>query len=123
MSIKHLTLAEITEIHQILIEEFEGEGGIRDIGALEAAIIRPQLGYYETLLEQAAALMEGLILTYPFLDGNKRTAFFAADIFLRLNGQEISCENKDAYMSLLKQDIRLDQLLSWLKEHTQSVKK
>lgn len=54
---KYLSLQEITEIQDVLIREFGGINGVRDIGALESAVMRPQTGYYETLLDEAAALM------------------------------------------------------------------
>jgi death-on-curing protein len=67
------------------------------MGALEAALLRPQLGYYEGLIEEAAALMESLANNHPFIDGNKRVAFFVTDTFLRMNGQYIDCDNSKAY--------------------------
>ncbi len=48
---------------------------MRDLGALEAAIARPQMGYYGGLIEEASALMESLAMNHPFADGNKRVAF------------------------------------------------
>jgi death on curing protein len=80
------TVAEAIEFHNQLIEEFGGTQGLRDKGRLEAAILRPQTGYYGTLAEEAAALMESLANNHAFLDGNKRTSFAVADTFLRLNG-------------------------------------
>ena len=57
--------------------EFGGTQGIRNTGALDAAIVRPQSSYCDTLIEEAAALMESLAMNHPFLDGNERTAFHA----------------------------------------------
>lgn len=59
---------------------------MRDPGALEAALFRPQTGYYEDTVAEAAALMESLAINHPFIDGNKRMAFAATDVFLRING-------------------------------------
>ena len=59
---------------------------MRDPGALEAALFRPQTGYYEDIVTEAAALIESLAINHPFVDGNKRIAFAAADVFLRING-------------------------------------
>lgn len=86
MDSDYLTVVEVLAIHEALIDEFEGAAEIRDLGALEAAVFRPQTGYYEDPLAEAAALMESLINNHPFLDGNKRTGFAAADIHLRING-------------------------------------
>lgn len=82
----YLTVVEILAIHDALIDEFGGAREIRDMGALEAAVFRPQTGYYEDPIAEAAALMESLIKSHPFVDGNKRTGFAAADLHLRLNG-------------------------------------
>ena len=79
-------IGEAIAIHDALIGEFGGTPGIRDEGALASAIMRPQLGYYDSLVEEAAALMESLANNHPFVDGNKRAAFFVTDAFLRLNG-------------------------------------
>lgn len=92
-----LTLEEVLAMHQILISEFGGARGIRDEGALLSALMRPQLGYFDTLIAEAAALMESLSNNHPFLDGNKRVAFFATDTFLRMNGYFIDCDNSEAY--------------------------
>ncbi len=59
---------------------------MRDPGALESALFRPQTGYYEDIVAEAAALLESLAINHPFVDGNKRIAFAAADVFLRING-------------------------------------
>ena len=82
----YLTVAEVSTIHDQLIDEFGGTPGILDKGRLEAAVFRPQIGYYSSLAEEAAALMESLANNNPFMDGNKRTCFAAADTFLRVNG-------------------------------------
>jgi len=84
--ITYLTLEEALAIHERLVEHFGGAPGVRDIGLLESALYRPRAGYYADLLAMAAALFESLLMNHPFVDGNKRVAFFATDVFLRLNG-------------------------------------
>jgi death on curing protein len=91
------TVAETIEAHRLLIEEFGGIHGIRDHNLLESAIFRPQTGYYESLVDEAAALMESLTRNHPFLDGNKRVAFVMTDVFLRLNGHFIDVAPLKAY--------------------------
>ena len=59
---------------------------MRDLGLLESALYRPQTGYYQDLTEMAAALFESLLMNHASVDGNKSIAFFATDLFLRLNG-------------------------------------
>lgn len=88
-------MIEVLTIHSILIDEFGGAEGVRDLGALETAVFRPQTGYYEDPIAEAAALFESLIQNHPFLDGNKRTALGAADVHLRLNGYELGGDSAE----------------------------
>ena len=76
-------------IHAFLIRRYGGAVGVRDPGALESALFRPQTGYYHDIVAQAAALMESIANNHPFVDGNKRVAFAAADVFLRINGWKL----------------------------------
>ena len=85
----YLTVIEVLAIHAVLVDEFGGADGVRDLGALESAVFRPQTGYYEDPIAEAAALLESLIQNHPFLDGNKRVAVAAADVHLRLHGYEL----------------------------------
>jgi len=82
----YLTVADVLGMHAALIKRYGGPTGVRDPGALEAALFRPQTGYYEDIVAEAAALMESLAINHPFVDGNKRIAFAAADVFLRISG-------------------------------------
>lgn len=91
----YVTPADALAIHQVLIRKFGGADGIRDAGALESALMRPQTGYYEDIIFEAAALFESLAINHPFIDGNKRVAFGVTDIFLRINGYRIH-ETSDA---------------------------
>lgn len=86
MTRDYLTVADLIGMHRVLIRRYGGAPGVRDPGALEAALFRPQTGYYEDIVAEAAALMESLAMSHPFVDGNKRIAFAAADVFLRING-------------------------------------
>lgn len=82
----YLTVADVLGMHTILMQRYGGAGGVRDPGALEAALFRQQTGYYSDIIAEAAALLESLAINHPFVDGNKRVAFAAADVFLRING-------------------------------------
>ena len=114
------TMQEVVAMHDALISEFGGTRGIRDEGALASALMRPQLGYYEDIIHEAAALMESLANNNPFLDGNKRIAFFVTDTFLRLNSHFIDCDSDETYaffMQLFESgSFRFAQLSSWLEE-------
>lgn len=107
------------------MREFGSLQGLRDPGALKSALLRPQLDYYSDLKEEAAELMESLAMNHPFVDVNKRTAFFATDAFLRMNGQFIDCDGQDAYdffMQLFDTHLfRFDQLHDWLERHVRSL--
>ena len=101
-SVQFLSLDEVLAIHQRVIEVFGGADGVRDLGLVESALYRPQSGYYEDLIGMAAALFESMLMNRPFVDGNKRVAFFATDVFLRLNGWRFEVDAHEAY-SLLKE--------------------
>jgi len=115
------TLDEVLAIHEILIEEFGGESGLRDRGGLKSALGRLSSGYYDTIYDEAAALMESLSQNHPFVDGNKRVSFFVTDVFLRMNGYYITCDNEEAYLffqDLFKKgNYDFDHLLTWLKDN------
>ena len=96
-----LSVDEVLAIHERLIERFGGAAGVRDPGLLESALYRPQTGYYNDVIEMAAALFESLLMNHPFVDGNKRVAFFATDVFLRLNGWKLELDDVAAHRFLI----------------------
>lgn len=104
-----------------LIEMFGGLHGVRDKGAVEAAVFRPQTGHYNSIEEEAAALMESFGNNHGFLDGNKRIAFTATDVFLRRNGFYIEVEGLDGYAfidgSMDRHEFRFAQILDWICQH------
>jgi len=118
-SIQFLTHDELLEIHEKLIERFGGPSGIRDHGLLESALFRPRTGYYEDLAEMGTALFESLIINHPFVDGNKRVAFFATDVFFRLNGYKLEVVAAEAYPFLIglleKGECNFENLLHWIR--------
>ena len=97
----YLTLADILAIHTVQIRRYGGSPGLRDAGALESALFRPQTGYYDDLVAEAAALLESLAINHPFIDGNKRVAFAGADVFLRINGYRIEGEPMKIHASII----------------------
>jgi death on curing protein len=116
-----LTLDEVLAIHEHLIDAFGGPQGVRDLGLLESALYRPRSGYYDDLPAMAAALFESLLMNHPFLDGNKRVAFFATDVFLRINGHhlEMNAETAHAHLIGLLERGEADKtsLEKWLRRH------
>ena len=118
-SVQFLTHDELLEIHARLIERFGGETGIRDLGLLDSALFRPQTGYYEDLAEMGAALFESLIMNHPFVDGNKRIAFFSTDVFFRLNGYRFDVAASEAHPFLIGLleggECNYENLLPWIR--------
>jgi death on curing protein len=98
---EYVTVAEALAIHADQIERYGGSAGVRDLGLLEAALFRPQNGYYPGLIEQAAALWESLSQNHPFVDGNKRTAFAIAYTFLAINGARLTAGASETESFLL----------------------
>jgi death-on-curing protein len=120
----YLTLAEVRAMHEDLIARYGGSPGIRDLGLLEAALFRPQSGYYKDLIAEAAALWESLSQNHLFVDGNKRVAFAAMYTFLRANGMTLTADADTtfAFVDCLYQTGRFsfNQLEPWLRAHTSS---
>lgn len=118
-SVQFLSLDEVIEIHVVLLKRFGGASGIRDLGLLESALYRPRTGYYNDLIDMSAALFESLINNHPFIDGIKLVAFFATDVFLRINGYKIKINPKSAYSFLMNlfetNKCDLEQLSPWLR--------
>jgi death-on-curing protein len=96
-----ITADEVVMMHEILIQKFGGSRGLRDRNQLEAALFRPQSGYYPDTINQAAALFESLLMNHPFVDGNKRVAFAVTDVFLRLNGYRLKTQSREAYSMII----------------------
>ena len=84
-------------------------------------MMRPQLGYYEDIIEEAAAMLESLAMNHPFIDGNKRTALATTDSFLRINGRFIDCDSEEGYAHFMQlfetNSFRFAELHSWLEKH------
>ncbi|MBI1981733.1 MAG: type II toxin-antitoxin system death-on-curing family toxin [Methylocystis sp.] len=119
----YLTVAEILAIHHDLIERYGGAAGVRDLGQLEAALFRPQTGYYADEIAQAAALWESLSQNHAFVDGDKRVAFAAMFAFLAINGVSLMATAEEAWSfvsALYESDaFRFERLEAWLRENCQ----
>ncbi len=114
----YLTTHDVELMHHVLIERYGGSLGLRDAGLLEAAIFRPQSGYYADTLLQAAALFESLIINHPFIDGNKRIAFAAMDVFLRMNQYHLMVDSNEVYLKIMdlfkKNQMNIEHIHAWL---------
>lgn len=119
--VQFLSLDEVLAIQERLIGRFGGDHGVRDRGLLESALFRPQTGYYGLIEAMAAALFESLLINHAFVDGNKRVAFFATDVFLRLNGWKLAVsagEGEQFIIGILAANNRsFDKILPWIRDH------
>src|SRR5258708_32902068 len=108
-------------MHADQIERYGGTRGVRDPGLLEAALFRPQTGYYAGLIEEASALWESLSQNHAFIDGNKRTAFAATYTFLAINGARLTAGAQETWEFVAglyeANQFSFDKLVPWLRNH------
>ena len=127
---RYLSLADVIAIHQFIIDRMGGQAlPLRDEGLLESAVMRAQMAaYYESadLIRQYAVLAVGIAQAQAFLDGNKRTAFGAADAFLRLNGLayqgdylELARELEAVATRTDSLEAAADRFEAWIRAHVQ----
>ncbi len=125
----YLALDQVLRIHERQIERFGGSQGVRDQGALEAAIARPQATFggddlYPDIAAKAAALLHSLIANHPFVDGNKRTAAMSAELFLLFNGLELLADDDDletATMAAARGELGAEELAIWMRQRLESI--
>lgn len=118
---------EVEQIHNLLIEEFGGAQGIRDLGALDAAINRPfatfdQQELYPNPVDKAAALIESILINHPFIDGNKRTGYVLMRLLLLQSGQDIQAEQEEKYefvISIATGKLTFSSIKHWIGEKLQ----
>lgn len=119
------TLTETLELHTRLIERFGGKKGVRDMGLLESALMRPQTGYYKSLSLEAAALLQSLTQNHAFVDGNKRVAFATTAIFLRMNGYrlKVDADNGESFLieRVIKAKVGIEIIAGWLERRMKPV--
>jgi death on curing protein len=117
----------IIAIHERLIAEYGGSSGLRDEGLLESALARPlHLFHYAhpSLVELAAAYAVGIAKNHAFIDGNKRTAFVAAAVFLSRNGLRLTAPEAEATVAMVgvaEGSMTEAQFASWLKDHSKRI--
>ncbi|OGY11507.1 MAG: hypothetical protein A3H88_01810 [Candidatus Blackburnbacteria bacterium RIFCSPLOWO2_02_FULL_44_9] len=112
-----------------MIKRYGGAHGLRDVGLLESAVARPQASFagedfYPTVFEKAAALMHSLLKNHPFVDGNKRTAYASAGIFLELNGFELANLHRASFLFTKKVEntkLTIEQIAAWLKKNSKEL--
>lgn len=119
-----LLKSAVVAAHSMMIARFGGLDGIRDEGLIDSAIARPShLYHYDHCTEVsqlAAAYAAGIIRNHPFVDGNKRTGFISAFMFLDLNGVELRADEVAATamtQSLAASEIEEQDYANWLAEN------
>jgi death-on-curing protein len=123
---RYLTLGEVVALHRAVIESTGGATGLRDLPALESAVAQPRATFdgidlHTTLTGKAAALAFSLALNHPFVDGNKRVAHAAMEVFLALNGFELRAgvdEHEALFLNLAAGRSRRHELETWLEHNT-----
>ncbi len=124
---RYLTVNEVLESYDRIMQQSGGLVGIRDVGALESAVAQPQMTFdgdelYPTIVEKASALGFSLIQNHPFADGNKRTGHAAMETFLVLNGYQINASVDEQVNTILKvasSAISREEFTEWLQTHIQ----
>lgn len=119
-----ITLRNALRSHQISLIKYGGGEGIRDEGALLAAISRPyatfdQQDLYPTAIEKATAIFESLIINHPFIDGNKRTAYLLMKAILKEANLDIMAYDDEKYQMTIAAscgEIRFDEIKAWIAE-------
>lgn len=116
--------AVLQAVHDEQLAEHGGPAGLRDGGLLESALARPQhLAAYEQpdAAALAAALGWGIARNHPFVDGNKRTAFVATELFLALNGHDLNATDAECVLAMLavaSGEMGEEAFAAWLRAHT-----
>ncbi|CAN7457980.1 type II toxin-antitoxin system death-on-curing family toxin [Acidovorax sp. LjRoot38] len=120
-----LNRAVIIAIHEVQLAEHGGGTGVRDAGLLDSALGKPQqLNNYGEPPPDAAALAAsygyGISRNHPFIDGNKRTGYVAAELFLRLNGWRLNADDASCVVTMLgvaAGDITEEAFAAWQRAH------
>jgi death-on-curing protein len=119
-----LIRSAVLAVHSMTIARFGGANGIRDDGLFDSALARPANIYHydpqEEIAQLAAAYAGGIIRNHPFVDGNKRTGFLAAYVFLDLNGSTLLADEVSATsmtLSLAASEIAEKDYGRWLADN------
>jgi len=122
----YLSVEQVLELHRVQIRRFGGSAGLRDRGALEAAVARPQMTFggedlYPDIESKAAALMHSLVMNHPFVDGNKRVGAHACVLFISSNDVEPAFtpdELVDVTLAVARGEVGAEALAIWLRQRS-----
>lgn len=118
-----ITREECLAIHEMMLAQHGGLAGVRDEGLLESALSKPKnlFAYAKpTHAEMAASYAAGIIINHPFLDGNKRTGFMVAAVFLEVNGYELAATEEavvENTLGLAAGKLKEKDYAAWLKDN------
>ena len=120
----YLSLEQVEALHETQIDHYGGSPGLRNRGALEAALARPAMTFggedlYPDVAAKAAALMHSLVMNHPYIDGNKRVGAHASLLFLLINGYqaEISVgELEEITMTVARGELDAEALAIWFRQ-------
>lgn len=120
------TAENVIFLHTVAVEAFGGSEGIRDVDSLLAAVARSWgssfgRGLFPTPFDKSAAITESVIRRYPFVDGNKRTAMYAAGYLLETFGYEADAEQQDLEdfaVNVAESTFEFAEMSLWFDKHT-----
>lgn len=126
---RYVTLGEVVALHRAIIDSTGGATGVRELIGLESALAQPRATFggidlHPTLSAKASALGYSIALNHPFLDGNKRVAHAAMEVFLVLNGFEIVAdadEQERLMLDVASGQLDRQRLEGWLEQHIKSI--
>ena len=125
-STKFITIEEIIEIHDKIIEKYGGEHGILNKGILEFAVYWVNSNPRRSVLWKVAVLLRDIVSGHPFVDGNKRTGFEVADTILKAKGYRFTTTQSEILrflIKLAKEGMEIEEIVKWLKDNTKRVSK
>lgn len=122
---RYLTLGEVLHLHERVIAQSGGGEGVRDLGVIESAVAQPRATFderdlYPTLATKAVALCYSLIHGHGFVDGNKRVAHAALEVFLVLNGADLQAEvdeQERVFLELAAGRMTREAFNAWIEAH------
>lgn len=122
---KWISLQDLALIHRTVINETGGVHGVMNYGALESSLQRPFSFFegneaYPDIWSKLAVFIHSLIVFHPFADGNKRTAFVATDVILKLNGYHIkpAFDHEIFFFAIARGEKSIEEIKHWLKIHS-----
>jgi len=127
--VQYLTIDEVLYLHQALVDRYGGLHGVRDLGLVASAVVRPEAGFgdfeaYPDLFLKAAVLGFSLLKNHAFLDGNKRTSIGAMELLLEKNGVRITAKINERFRlahDIENNSLPENQIAQWLKKHSKKI--